>query len=381
MARFDIDIRNFAFGGEAYGLLPSGKGCFVRGAVPGENVTVEIISEHARFARAELISVNQKSADRIVPRCPFAAVCPGCSYGHISYEKEIFWKQSSFERFLTGTGGVEKSAIKPPRPAPERFNWRNKIKLSIENGVCGYRGTDNISLIPLRSCQLVHPAINDFLASAELPENGSIELRYTPSTGVIRLTDANRNDMIYDTLPGYGEFPVPAGAFFQTNPQVAALLVDAVIEIIASTGIKTLTELHCGAGMFSLCAAMKIPGLTSTGAEITERSIICARKAAKILKLNGRCTFFADDAARFYRRQKKCRLLLVDPPRSGLDPKLLAAVIKNPPEYMIYVSCGPDTLQRDLKKLTSAGAQAVSSQLFDMFPGTAHFESVTLLRW
>lgn len=381
MACFDIDIRNFAFGGEAYGVLPSGKGCFVRGAVPGENVTVEVVSEHARFVRAKLIRINRSSADRIKPACPFAAVCPGCSYGHIAYEQEIYWKQSAFERFLLGTEKVEKSAILPPVAAPERFHWRNKIKLTVENGVCGYRGTDNVSLIPIDQCLLVRPEINACLAAAEIPENGSLELRYTPSSGVLRLTAENREDIIYDTLPGYGDFPVPAGAFFQTNPQVAARLADAVVEFIFRTGIKTLTELHCGAGMFSLCAAMKIPGLTTAGAEITARSIVCAQKAVKNFKLGGRCSFFCSDAAKFYRRQKKCRLLLVDPPRSGLDPKLLNSIVKNPPEYMIYVSCGPDTLQRDLKKLCTAGAQVISSQLFDMFPCTAHFESVTFLRW
>ena len=381
MARFDIDIRNFAFGGEAYGVLPSGKGCFVRGAVPGENVTVEVTSEHARFVRAELVSVNTVSPDRIEPACPFAAACPGCSYGHISYEKEIFWKQNSFERFLLGTGCVEKEAISSPVPSPERFNWRNKIKLAVEKGVCGYRGTDNVSLIPVDRCLLVHDSINDHLSEQKSCADGNLELRYAPSCGVISLTPENREDIIYDTLPGFGDFPVPAGAFFQTNPQVAALLVDQVIGLISRTGIKELTELHCGAGMFSLCAAMKIPGLTTCGAEITARSIICARKAAKNFKLGSRCSFFNSDAAKFYRTRKNCRLLLVDPPRSGLDPKLLNSIAKNPPEYMIYVSCGPDTLQRDLKKLASSGAKVLSSQLFDMFPCTAHFESVTLLRW
>ena len=380
MARFDIDIRNFAFGGEAYGVLPSGKGCFVRGAVPGENVTVEVTSEHARFVRAELISINTTSPDRIEPDCPFAAVCPGCSYGYISYEKEIFWKQNSFERFLLGTGCVEKKAILPPVPSPVRFNWRNKIKLAVENGVCGYRGTDNVSLIPVDRCLLVHDAINAYLQEQKCFEDGTLEVRYTPSGGVIRLTPENREDIIYDTLPGYGDFPVPAGAFFQTNPQVAALLVDKVVELISRTGKKELTELHCGAGMFSLCSAMKIPGLNTIGAEITPRSIICARKAAKNFKLSGRCSFVNSEAAKFYRTRKNCSLLLVDPPRSGLDSKLLSSIVKNPPEYMIYVSCGPDTLQRDLKKLSSSGLEVLSSQLFDMFPCTSHFESVTFLR-
>ena len=380
MAQFDIDIRNFAFGGEAYGVLPSGKGCFVRGAVPGENVTVEVISEHARFVRAELVRVNRPSPDRIEPLCPHAAECPGCSYGHISYACEIFWKQASFKRFLTGCG-VPEDVILPPVPAPERFNWRNKIRLSVENGVCGYRGTDNTTLIPVRQCLLVHPEINRVLAQWDTELADSLELRYTPVDKVIHLTSDNRSQIITDTLPGYGEFPVPAGAFFQTNPQVAGRLVDAVVEFISSLSIRNLTELHCGGGMFSLCCAMKIPDLTTCGTEITASSIDCAKRAAQQFNLAGRCSFFDLPADKFYRKQKKVRLLLVDPPRAGLDPKLMQAILKNPPEFMLYVSCGPDTLQRDLKKLLSSGARILHSQLFDMFPATAHFESLTVLSW
>ena len=380
MEQFDTDIRNFAFGGAAYGVHPSGKGCFVRGAAPGENVTVEVISEHARFIRAKLIQINRAAPERIVPRCPYADTCPGCSFGHITYEAELFWKQNSFEHFLLGTGCVEKSVIRHPVPSPERYNWRNKIRLAVENGICGYRGEDNRTLIPVISCQLVNAEINRFLAEMDIPESGSIELRYTPANGVVRLDESNCQELIFDTLPGYGDFPVPAGAFFQTNPQVASLLADAVVENIAESGIKELIELHCGAGVFSLCAAEKISGLHTGGAEINASSIETARKAAKMRGLSGRCKFSAGDAAKFYRKQQNCRLLLVDPPRSGLDGNLMKNIIKNPPEVMIYVSCGPDTLQRDIKKLAAAGMGVISAQLFDMFPCTSHFESLTILR-
>lgn len=381
MEQFDIDIRNFAFGGEAYGVLPSGKGCFVRGAAPGENVTVEILSEHARFVRARLVRVNKPAPERIEPLCPHAADCPGCSFGHITYEKELLCKQEIFERFLAGTGAVAKSVIRPPVPAPRRYGWRNKIRLTVQNGVPGYKGTDNVTLVPVRNCALAVSEINAYLETLEIPSEGTVELRYTPSSGVLPLEENQKSCVIFDTLPGFGDFPVPAGAFFQTNPAVAALLVEEVMTLIRETGLKHLTELHCGAGMFSLCAALRIGDLVTGGAEITESSVLCARRAAKLFKLSARCHFTCGSAAGFYRKQKKVSLLLVDPPRAGLDGKLLNAIIKEPPERMIYVSCGPDTLQRDIKKLVSAGARVLSTRLFDMFPATAHFESVTLLAW
>ena len=379
MAATEITVRNFAFGGEAYGVLPSGKGCFVRGAVPGERVVVEVVSEHARFVRAKLLAVSAPDPRRITPACPFAAQCPGCAFGHVSFEDELRWKQEIFERFMTGCGAA-KARIRPPCPAPERFGWRNKIRLAVENGVTGYRGEDNVSLVPVSACLLADPEINAALRTADLRGADLIELRRTPRDGVIRLDEKNRDRILFDTLPGFGDFPVPAGAFFQTNPAVAARLVEDVVELIRDSGCDFLTELHCGAGMFSLCAAVRLPGLRTAGAEITASSVLCASRAAETFGLAERCRFFHRDAAVFYRERKKVSLLLVDPPRSGLDRTLMKEMIRRPPEVMIYVSCAPDTLQRDLKILSASGMEVVSSRLFNMFPCTAHFESLTLLK-
>ncbi|MBQ9500905.1 MAG: class I SAM-dependent RNA methyltransferase, partial [Lentisphaeria bacterium] len=369
MAGIQITIRNFAFGGESYGVLPSGKGCFVRGAVPGERVTVEIVSEHARFVRAKLLSVDTPDPCRIAPECPYADRCPGCAFQHVSSADELRWKQDIFARFMTGCG-VEKERILPSVPAPERFGWRNKIHLAVENGAAGYRGEDNVSLVPVSGCLLAVPAINAALREIDLRGRDHVELRYTPRDGVVRLDGNDRDRILRDTLPGFGDFPVPAGAFFQTNPAVAASLTEDAVELIRKSGRDFLTELHCGAGIFSLCAAMRIPGLRTAGAEITSASIACARRAAGSFEVSSRCRFFHRDAAAFYRERKNTSLLLVDPPRSGLDRVLTREIVRRPPEVMIYVSCAPDTLQRDLKNLSACGLQVVSTRLFNMFPCT-----------
>ena len=93
---------------------------------------------------------------------------------------------------------MEKSVIRHPVPSPERYNWRNKIRLAVENGICGYRGEDNRTLIPVTSCQLVNAEINRFLAEMDIPESGSIELRYTPANGVVRLDESNCQELIFD---------------------------------------------------------------------------------------------------------------------------------------------------------------------------------------
>lgn len=379
MDLLEVVIRNFAFGGESYGVTASGKGCFVRGGVPGERVLVEVLQDSKRFFRGRLIEVLEPSSSRIESPCPAFPACPGCSFCHVDYAAELNAKQSSFERFLTRNGLADPAVIQPPVGAPERFFWRNKIKLAVENGRTGYRASDNVSLIPVDRCLLVREEINRAIGTAEVTaEDTALELRHLPDGSVLKLEPANRAEVIRETLPDCGSFLVPAGGFFQTNRRVAALLVKEAVELIARTGAENMLELHCGTGIFSICAAESLPKLHCTGVEIAADSIDCAVRNAAERDLEKRCTFTAAPADKKYR---KTQLLLVDPPRTGIDNKLMGRILREPPEWMIYISCSADTLCRDLEKLRTSGAEVCSARLLDMFPATAHFESISLIKF
>ena len=367
----EFTVTAIAYGGEALGRLDSGEVCFVRGALPGERVVVEITERKKRFTRGKVLSISDHSPARIAPACPNAAECPGCSFQHCSYELELEWKQRQFERFLQKFPGVRL----PIFPSPRRFGWRNRLKVSCERGKAGYRGFDNTTLLPIDSCLLASPEINAAYSAAPIPESGSLFFRSTPSwCGEIKDFSGK---YLLEELPGAGEFAVPPAGFFQTNPDVAAQLCSRVISAIADSGAVKMLELFCGTGVFSLAAASQIKELHTYGIELSPESIAAASFNARSRGLEKRCRFHAGDAGDFPLNEN-WEIALIDPPRSGLEKKVVKKLLQSRIPTLLYISCGPDTLCRDLQDL-SEKYRVVESGALDMFPCTAHFETFTIL--
>ena len=366
-----LKVDAIAYGGEAVGRLDTGEVCFFRGALPGEEVEVEITEEKKRFARGKVISLLTPSPDRIVPPCPYAENCPGCSFQHCNYKVETEWKQKQFERFLKGFPGERL----PIFPSPERFGWRNRLKVACEKGKAGYRGFDNTTLLPVSQCLLCSDAINAALSRSVIPENGTLFFRSTSDFS--GEADTFQGKYLKETIPGAGEFYVPPRGFFQTNIPVAAELCSRVNAAVAATGAQKIVELYCGVGVFSIAAALKNPALQCFGTELAADSIEAAKVNAAANGVQDRCHFYAGDAANVNLKQKY-DLLLLDPPRSGIEKKLIQKIVNSSIPHLLYISCGPDTLRRDLE-LLSAKYTVVSSGALDMFPCTAHFETFTIL--
>ena len=371
-------IKAFANGGEAVGTLENGKTVFLRGAIPGERVSLEIVQDKKRFARAKLLEVLEKSCDRITPECPNFGSCPGCSYLHVPYSVEISWKQRQLE-WLTGKLEVEEFGA--PNPSPERFNWRNKIVLHCENGVCGYRAEDNVSIVQVKECPIALPEINELVPGCDRGGDRDIVLRKSGCDPVKIFSRNSSCGVLTEEIPGFGKFQVDSNGFFQTNIRVASMLIGKVTALLAEQNCSELCELYCGVGVFSICAAGKIPGLRAHACEISAPAVKLAKSNAALHGVGGACTFQHADAGKFFsghKNKSKDYTLLVDPPRTGMDKTMLSAIRKHAPEKMIYISCAADTLARDLEALKDIYRVRYIS-LYDMFPGTAHFETLTVL--
>lgn len=366
-----VKVDAIAYGGDAVGRLDTGEVCFFRGALPGEEVEIEITEEKKRFARGKVKNFLQSSPSRITPVCPYAQTCPGCSFQHCDYQLELEWKQKQFERFLKGFPGERL----PIFPSPERFFWRNRLKVACENGFAGYRGFDNKTLVPISKCLLCSEAINAEFARHPIPQSGTLFFRSTPEMSC-EIGDF-QGQYLTESIPDFGTFKVPHRGFFQTNIPVAAELCARAVAAIGETGAKNMVELFCGVGVFSIAAALKFPELSCYGIELAAESIEAAHLNAAANGVQERCRFHAGDAAAFNAR-RNCDLLLLDPPRSGLDKKLVHKILKSGIPEILYVSCGPDTLRRDLE-LLSEKYTVSSSGALDMFPCTAHFETFTRL--
>ena len=370
-------IRAFANGGEAVGSLEDGKTVFVRGAVPGETVEVEIFQEKNRYSRAKLVRVIEKSPDRIESDCAAFPACPGCSYRHVPYHLELEWKQKQLEYLARDFPQIE---FHVPQGAPSRDHWRNKLTLHTFDGICGLRGDDNYSIVPIRECKLAVPEINQLVPQFDCRQAARPTWRYTRQDGAMLLKESKDCRVLTEELENFGTFKVNADAFFQTNNAVAAKLLEKVVALVRNSRADTLYELYCGVGVFSAACLEKIPALKALGVEITSSSIIRARTNAAMRGVSGRCRFFAGDAGKFF---ETCKpegrfVLLVDPPRTGMDKTAVNSIKKHLPEKIIYISCAADTLVRDIRALSQYYAPAEMT-VFDMFPGTAHFETLAVL--
>ena len=365
-----ITARSIAYGGEGVGLTDSGKVCFVRGLLPGETAEVRITEDKKRFARGEIEELLSTVPERITPSCPHAGVCPGCVYQHCAYETELAWKQRQFEYFLRDFPGERL----PIFPSPARLGWRNKIKFRCEGGKHGYRGWDNTSFVPVERCLLAVPAIAEFLEHAPLPADGVVLLRSCAGrTGIV---GEKEETLLYEKLPPWGRFAVPAPGFFQTNLPVASELVSRVTAELERRQVRRLLELFCGAGVFSIAAAKVLPELRSFGVELSRPAVAAAKLNAEAAGVEKRCSFQASDALKFPATRPDA--VLLDPPRTGAAPKLLKKLLDCAPGLILYVSCAPDTLRRDLKILETK-YELLSAGALDMFPCTAHFETFTVL--
>ncbi|MBQ9335893.1 MAG: class I SAM-dependent RNA methyltransferase [Lentisphaeria bacterium] len=390
----EIQITGFAFGGRAVGRRSDGKVCFVRGAVPGEKVRVRLTADKKNYSEGVLDEVLEPSPSRLTPDCP--NVCPGCSYAHIPYEKELEWKERQFRSFAEKAGlrSDPESFLRPGIGAPVRTGWRNKIRLSLEfrpdgTAVAGYRGEDNRTLIPVTDCPLAVPAIRECLRggswrTALSGTEKNITFRWTETDGVRVFTGRGSRAPVTDELAGHGRFQTAENAFFQIDPFMSGKLADEVCRIVEAAAPGQLAELYCGCGCFSILCAERLAGLHCCGIELDAEAVKYARINAMEHGVADRTEFLAGDCAKVFRRKypdglPPGSLLLLDPPRTGLDPAMLDLAARSKAASILYVSCSPDTLFRDLKRMETAGYSIRESRMLDLFPSTAHFESVSFL--
>lgn len=374
------DIRAFANGGEAVGTLEDGKTVFVRGAAPGERVELEIFQDKKRYARGRLLKVITCSGRRVESDCGNFPACPGCSYRHVDYELELEWKQKQLEYLLRDFPQLQYSA---PEGSSSRCGWRNKLTLHCENGKCGYRGDDNTTLIPITHCPMAKTEINTAINQISASDAGSVTLRYTKHDQVAILRRGKSDSRILtEDLGKFGTFKVRADGFFQTNSEIAEKLLSEVVSELENTHHKTLIELYCGVGIFSISCAAKIPQLQVKAVELDKGAIRLGKRNSMEHGVSERCEFYSGDAGEFFGKMipqlTAGYTLLVDPPRTGMDKTMLDGILRALPDKILYVSCGADTLVRDVKVLSDKYVLE-RVKLFDMFPGTGHFETLAVL--
>lgn len=375
----EITIDAVALGGAGVGRY--GKMVvFVPFTVDGDTVSVTIAVVKKRFATAEPQFVHTPSPFRVTPQCAAYTRCGACTYQHIVYDHQVTLKRQQVHDSLKRIGKFDNILVEDTIPSPQAYGYRGKADFHVSTGkaqerVIGFAARATNSIIDLKRCEVVHESINKalFLMRQQKPQAGRWSLWSVPA-------DEDSESRIVRQVKGR-EMLVPRDGFFQANLYLTDILVDVVEELCNLSGTETVIDGYCGSGLFSLFLAPRCGRLC--GIEAEGNATRCAEENIKRAGIKS-AVFYTGDMARilreqFIRERIPVDIALVDPPRIGLEPDTIGALGTLKPPKIVYVSCYPATLARDLRALADSGYSIVRVQPLDMFPQTSHIETVVLL--
>jgi len=398
-----VTLDKLTYGGDAMGRLNDGRAVFVPFGLPGERVRIRLVYEKKNFARGELLEVLEPSPQRIKARCVHFGECGGCHYQDIPYEAQLEAKTEILRDQLRRIGKIEDPPVQPMVSCPTPWNYRNHVQFHLtDRGKLGYVKADGHTLLPITECHLPNETIDgvwpqlefesdapidrvslrtgaddDLMLILESEELKAPELELEAGISVVHLTEedalvmAGEDHIIMQVLER--AFYVSAGSFFQVNTVMAEKMVAHLLGKL-SLPAKTIFDVYCGVGLFSAFLAPKCERLI--GIEASPSA--CEDFAVNLDEFNNVELYEGAAEDVIPHLETEPDIVLVDPPRAGLDKHALDGIKQLAPEVIAYVSCDPSTLARDAARLIADGYRLVDVTPFDMFPQTYHIESISL---
>lgn len=364
-----VSIADIAFGGEGVARLGDFV-IFVPFVLRDEEVEVELTELKKRFGRARVLRILKPSPERVKPECPYFGDCGGCQYQHMAYAAQLAVKHKQVSDLMQRIGGLDGSTVHPVVPCPKPYDYRNRIMIrsqwdKFKQGLnIGFIRHDNRLVVDIERCPIAEPAVNEQLSyvRAHPPPKGGIKV-------VLR------------AMPEGWE--VPPDSFFQNNFHLLPALVQKARECIQASGVRYLLDLYCGVGFFGLELASLVEAYV--GVELDQRAVRAAQTNA-VLRGRTNGEFIAARTEEVLpklleRYPADQTAVVLDPPRTGCPPQSLELLRRVRPGQILYVSCHPATLARDLAMLTLEGTYRLAGVTpFDMFPQTQHVECIADLR-
>ena len=417
-----------------------GQVVFIHGGVRGEVCIVRVLKVLKNVAFCRVEEILERSPARREPDCPHYPACGGCDFRHVSYEEELEAKRQRVEDSLRRVGGAD-VAVEVILGSRVVDGYRNKVQFPVSpEGQAGFYRARSHQVIPALDCRLQAPqagmiagAVEDYLREFDVsaydertrrgllrhiyvrtnqrgqalvclvangdrlpheeqvvhrireacPETVGIVLNINTRDTNVVLGESYRTlwgeDTLTDVLCGL-TFRLSAPAFYQVNRDQAERLYGKAIEFAGLTGKETVLDLYCGAGTITLTLARQARRVI--GAEIVPEAIENARENARANRI-GNAEFFCGDAGAVAKKLATERLrpdvVVVDPPRKGLGEEVIPVIASMRPERIVYVSCDPGTLARDVKRFAGQGYRVIQAAVVDLFPRTRHVETVILL--
>ena len=379
-----LRVESLVFGGAGIARNEDGRVVFVLYAAPGELVEALVERVHPDYLEAVVTRVVEPSPDRIVPRCPLFGECGGCQLQHMTYAAQLRAKEAIVREQLRRIGRLDEQVVRPIVGADDPWHYRNHLRFSTGKkwGDVGFISRRGRGLLKVDSCPIADPWVNDLLPALQGKGSGlhQVQVRHSAETGSYLVTPAIAGLGVETGQKSYEEelagrrFQVSAAAFFQVNHAQAGQMARLVGEALPATG-KLLVDAFAGVGTFAAIFAGRFDRVIAI-----EESHSAIRDATANVAGLGNVEIVAGKVeAILPALGERPDAILLDPPRPGCYPTVLEAIVKFRPSIVVYVSCNPATLARDLRVLVDGGYELEHVTPLDMFPQTGHIECVAKL--
>ena len=389
----NIKIEKISYDGKGIGYI-DGKVAFVSNALPNEIVNAKIIKENKNYYECESLEIIEKSEKRVKPACPYFSECGGCSYMHVTHEDEVEYKVNALKEILKRNAVIDANVS--TIISNNELGYRNKLSLKVENYEFGFYKEESHEFIKIDECLLASLAIRNIFKLKEylkfkegnilirsnfndeiiikINSESSVELNIEKLKEHIKLVGIIINEKVI-----YGEdffieqvhnyfYKVNINSFFQINLNI----LDKVINLLREKEYNTVADLYCGVGTLGIpLKKQKLYGI-----EIVKEAVIDAIYNAKINKQDNK--YLLGSAEAINKINAKIDTIIIDPPRAGLNKKTLDFLINYQSDNLIYMSCNPMTLAKNLKSLSTV-YNIEEVFYLDMFPRTKHIECVSVL--
>ncbi|MFV2100211.1 class I SAM-dependent RNA methyltransferase [Micromonospora sp. LOL_024] len=395
--RVELTVAAVAPGGHCVARV-DGQVVFVRHALPGERVLVEVTEVHRGFVRADAIGVLEAAADRVAPPCPYARPgrCGGCDLQHVAPPAQLDWKAKVVREQLVRLGGLDETAcdalgIRVEALPGGPLGWRSRVRYAVDAaGRAGLLKHRSHEVVPVDRCLIAHPAVRDLpvLTSTGVTWPDAEAVEAVASTGgdvAVTAVAAGRTelvsgpDRVRERAVGR-EWKLPTSSFWQVHPAAADILVEAVLQLTDPRPGETAWDLYGGAGLFAAALAGRVgAGGRVTLVEVAADGVAAARENLRDLPVVEVVAARVETALTRRRITGPVDVVVLDPPRAGAGARVVRDVVAAGPRAVAYVACDPAAFARDVRVFAGLGWRLAELRGYDLFPMTQHVELVGLL--